>query len=886
MIKRFVRRLRTVFTPGTISREIEEEMALHIAMERDDLIAQGIERDEAWRRARAAFGGVDRYVDEARDAWALRGLQSFAADLRFAARSLRHSPSFTVTVVFALALAMGANATVFGAVDSAAFRPLAVHDPASLVAIYGNQGEANLLGFSYPTYQDIRRTAAAFSDVLAFTEGPVNVTLAKEPAAVWAMHTSDNYFSMLGVRPRLGRFYKPGDLMSPAVVLSDGFWASAFGRDPRIVGRTLAISGRLFTVSAVAPAQFTGTRLFTFDPAIWIPIGSDPQTMPASAGVLTRRTGRGFQLIGRLRDGVSIAQARTSVDATARRLADAFPDQYGGLRMTLLSNRTPINPWLAPRARIEIVGRLLLIGALFVLLICCVNISSLSIARMTVRSQEIAVRLSLGASRGRLVQQLLTESLLLAALGAVASVPVSVVASHAMQGLVPHLEYASTLRPASDARMLVYSALMTVGAALVFGLGPAVQSSEQSLVDGLHDRGGRGGLKGTRLREAMVIGQALISALVLVIGGLFVRSLEHARRSNPGFALDGAVAFTLNPQLSPEYDTARTRAFYARLDASLASIRGVRSVARAASLPLDGNSIVRRVFTADSPLDATSAPTAELNVVTPRYFATLGTPIVEGREFLSTDIATPGQGVVVNEVLARRLWPGSSAIGKRLRLGSPTRPEMQVIGVARVSFYRAVGERPRGAVWVNLDRNPIPRTTTLVRVTGQERTFIEPVRAALSRVDPKIPVMSLGTLREFTSVSYSALESGAVAAIGFGALALVLAASGVYGLTAYAVSQRRREIAIRLAVGAQRRSVIRLVAGRALTLTLIGAGMGALIAAFVPMGLKPLLFGVTQHDPSALVAAMIAFGTVAFVAALVAAWRAMKLDPMTVLRLD
>jgi predicted permease len=887
--RRIRRRLRTILQPARVASEIENEMRAHIELEAEELMRGGMAAEEARRRASVAFGGVDRYTEAVRDAWPLRWAQRVLADVRFAWRSLLHTPAFTITAVVALALGIGANATVFGAVDSVAIRPLAVREPDALYAVYGEQGEANLLGFSYPAFSDLRQSATAFTDFIAFVEGPVTVGRhGGDDAidAVWAVHTSDNYFTTLGVTPVLGTFYQPGELASPVVVLSDALWSSRFGRDRNIVGNSIRVNGRSFSIAGVAPPQFTGTRLFTHDPALWIPVGMHAQTIPSSAGLLTSRSSRGFHLVGRVRPGLTAREAKTTVERVARDLARVYPEQHRDLRIDLIPNRTPINPWLAPPQRIALIGRMMLIGCLLVLVVACVNVSSLLIARMTFRRQEMSVRLSLGASRGRLVQQLLTESVLLAFLGTLVAVPVYLLTARGLLGLFPSLEYSSSVRPAAEVRVLLFGMLLMLGTALFFGLAPALQASGRGIASVLRERGSRGGRRWAQFREALVVGQALVSALILAAGGLFARSLQHARGMDPGFALDQAWTFTMNPELSPAYDAARTRELYRRVVDHVAMLPGVRSVGRATAIPLDGSGSTLRIFVNGQETGVAAVPVAELNVISPGFLSTLGTPMLAGREFTAADTLPAVGPVIVNEVLARRVSPNESAIGKQLRLNSPGGPLVEVVGIARTSMYRTLGERPRPAIWLNLDRNPRSRTTILVRTSGSAAGLVAPIRRVAHDIDPELPLVDVRSLRSHVSVAYTSVENGAVGALALGALGLLLAATGIYGVTAYAVSQRRREIGIRIALGARGASVVRLVAGRAFGLTAAGALAGGLVVAFVPMGLDTMLHGVAQRDLLTLTIATVLFSTVAGAAAVAAARRSVRDDPMTALRVD
>ncbi|MGH7555249.1 MAG: ADOP family duplicated permease [Longimicrobiales bacterium] len=869
-----------------VERDMDAEMRAHMEMEAEDLVQEGVPAAEARRQARLRFGGTDRFKEEARDAWPLRWAANLAADVRYGLRSLRRTPVYTATAVLALAVGIGANAFVFSFIDAVIFRPLAVHEPERVVAIFGEQGEATVLGFSYPSFEDIRRNGNVFSDVAAFNEGPVSVADSVEAGVEWAAFTSDNYFGMLGIRPERGTVFGPGDLRSPVAVLAHTAWERRFESNAEIIGETIRINGIPFTVIGIMPREFMGTRLLTYPPSVWIPAGMRAQTMPSAGDLLTRRDAASFTVLGRLREGVSVADAQASTQAVARYLTATYPTLYEGLRARIVSNRTPINPWLAPPERFAWIGRISLFGVALVLFIACCNVMNLLLARMTVRRPEIAARVSLGASPARLVQQLLTESTVLAVLGAVASIPV---AALAMSGLVhfgPRLDYTMSFRPAVSARVAAYMALLVLCTVIAFGLAPAVRAARRNTMSALRVTSEGRWTRRPRLRELLVAVQVAVSVTVIVICGLLVQSLRNVRALDPGFAISGAVTFVLDTQLLPAYDTAGTRALYARVLSKLAELPGVRSVSRAASVPLDGNGDAIRAFAEGVATEFEAAPVAEYNVVAPSYFETIGTPLLEGREFVAADTAASADVAIINDVLARRLWPSQSALGKRIRLETQSGHLVEVIGVAGSSNYRAVGEAPRAALWRDIDRAPRARTTIVVRAIGDERALLTSVRAAMRDIDPSLPLIGFGTLADRVSLSYAAIQSSGFGALCFALLAAVLAASGVYGVVSYAASLRSREIGIRVALGAGRRDVIRLVLGRVLLMTLAGIAIGLGIAAAVPMGLDAVLHGVSSRDPLTLGVASVVFCLIAGVAAVLPAQRAARMDPMRVLRLD
>jgi putative ABC transport system permease protein len=875
------RAVRALLRKRDVEREMADEMRFHVEMEAEELRRAGMAPAEARRRALVAFGGVERFKEEARSGRALRWLEDLGADLRFAARSLRRSPAFTAVAVLALGLGIGVNAVAFGYVDAAAFRALPVDRPNELLAVYPVAKDGDLLNASYPLYEDLRRGATAFNGVAAFVEGPVSLDAGADAEVVWAHHVSPNYFGLLGVRAALGRTLATGDDRAPVVVLGHALWATRFGADPAVVGRTVRLNGSPFTVVGVMPPAFLGTRLFAYAPALWAPVGMHAQTIPGSDSMLTARTWTTFQVIARLRAGAGLAQAQASLDAVARRLAEAYPDRYKSLRFRLFSNRTPINPWLAPPERMRAIGRISLLGVGLVLLIACADVASLLLARMTVRRREVAIRLSLGASRGRLVRQLLTESLVLAALGCLAALPLAAVAIDLSAKFGPPVDFATAYRPAVDPRLLAFTAAVTVAAGLAFGLAPALQSSSRRIAGTLRDGGAWVAGRRSRLREALVVAQLTLSLVVLVAAGLFARSLGNARRMDPGFRLDGGVVFTLDPRLLG-YDTARARALYDRLLARLAALPGVRAVTRATSVPLNGNNSSTIVFAEGGGTSPEDGVRVDYNIVGPRYFETVGTPILDGREFAERDSAGPVEAVVVNEVLAGRLWPGLPAVGRRIRVGDSV---LEVVGVSRAAKSRTLGEAPRPYMSLSIVRNPASRTVVIMRADGDPGALYQAVRREVRALDPALPIVGLKTLREHVAVSYSAAESGASMTAMFGALALLLAAAGLYGVIAYAVATRTREIAVRAALGASRRRLLGMILFDVVKLVLPGVSVGLVITvALVRLNGVNMGIPLSHMEPLAYVVGAAIALLVAVLASLPPVRRAASVQPMVAMR--
>ncbi len=866
-------------------RDMDDEMRFHIDMETRDLAARGIAEQEARAQALGAFGGETRFKEEARVALPLHWLSDLRADLRYALRSLRRTPAFTAVAVLALGIGIGANATLFGLADAAAFRPLDVAEPDGLYSVFGRQNDGSPLNLSYPTYLDLRSAVPAFQDAAAFTERMVSLNGDGTPIAAWAVHITDNYFSVLAVRATLGRLTRTGDRDLPVAVLSHAFWKGHFGGDRAVVGKSIRVNGAPFTVIGVAPPGFHGTRLLTFAPALWLPIGMHAQTLPGSGDLLHDRQRARFNVLARLVDASRVDIARQQVNAAAQRLAREYPRSPEGSRLYLVSNRTPINPWLATPERLAMIGFLSLAGGWLVLLVACADVANLLLARMTTRGREIATRLALGASRGRLVRQFLTESALLAALGAVAAVPVAALAFEGSQRLTPPLDFAPSFSPSLDARSLAFTAVVAVAAAVAFGLAPLLHAWSPDLARMFRGVPNQPRPGTHRSRQALVVAQVATSVVILAVAGLFARSLGAARRVDVGFDTRHTVAFAVDPSLLVAYDGERVRALYRRIVADLEALPGVRSVARASSIPLDGNTATMRVLAGEAS-PASRAIVADNFVVSAGYFSTLGMTIVAGRAFGRADTAGI-ERVLVNETLARRLWPDSMApIGQQLWLDSTGGTRVEVIGVVRSHASRQLGDRPRALLWRSLERNRVWRTTVIVRADGQPASVIAAVRQRMQAIAPDLPVVGLRPLEQHIALAYSAAQGGAAGASVLGIVASLLAAAGIFGVVAYTVSQRTREMGIRVALGARTSQLVGLMVRSGLRPAVIGILAGLGLTMTIPRRMAAILYGISPHDPAVLLGASAFFLVVATVAALVPAWRGARVDPRRALQVD
>ncbi len=811
---------------------MEEEMRFHLAMEEDYLASRGTPLEHAKRRARLSFGPKESFKEEIRASMPLRWLTDLKTDVAYALKSLRRSPGFTVFAVLALAIGIGANATAFGFVDPVAFRKLPVREPNRLVAIYSHGPET--LASSYATFENLKRSISSFEDAAAFTEHPVTLTTDSSPSVVYAIHTSGNYFSLLGINAARGRLYRSGDRSH--AVIGYSYWKSAYDSDPNVIGRRVTIDGVPFTIAGIAPKDFHGTRLFTYEPSFWLPLDS-----PRGA----------FNVIARLKPGATLSEAQ----------------REAGPSFTILSNASPINPWLASRDRIELIGRLLLLGVCMVLFVACADVANLLLTRMTVRRQEIITRIALGVSTSRLARQLLTESVVLVLLGAVASVPITFIALRASSRLTPSLDFPLSFHPSLDKRVILFTAAISLGAAVVFGLAPLIQLWWRDLNPDRHNSLRAAGGSASAVRSTLVVVQVALSVIAIAAAGLLYRGLNTARAIDLGFETKDAFAFTIDGR--PE-DATR------RLKSTLTGITGVSAVSFSSSIPLDGETRTLKVL---------GGPSADYFIVDEDYFNTLGIPISEGQTFSAAD-TSEFEPLVINETLARQIWGGKSPVGQQLIIGTSSSKPAIVIGVSSSNASRRLGDGPRPILWRSTSRLLPRRLTIVVRSTRPVDELERDIQAAVRVIDPTIPVVGFRALEDRVAVAYSAARTGAVAGLIFGTLTTILAALGLFGVLLYNITQRTREIGIRRALGASTGDVLRMITASSLRLTLIGTAIGMIAVLLIPRRMSTILYGVSPHDPGLLIITPIAFLVIAVLATIGPAWKAIRIEPIEALRVE
>jgi predicted permease len=808
-------------------------------------------------------------------------------EIRYAGRALLQRPGFSLVAVLTLALGIGANTAIFSLVNTVLLRSLPVERPDEVFAMNMRRKDDSMSALSYPNYRDFRDRNEVLSGLVVYRFVPLSLSRSGGNERIWGYEVSGNYFDVLGVKALHGRTFLPEEdktrLTHPVVVVSYDCWQRRFGGDPGVVGRDILLNDHQFRVIGIAPETFNGTEQ-VYEAELWVPASMMGWVEPGS-NWLDERAENNLFGVARLKPGVEASQAEASLNLLADQLAKEYPDTNEGQ-----SVRLGPPGFIIPELRGAVVSfTWVLMGAVaLVLLVTCTNLAGLLLARATERRREIAIRLAMGASRVRLIRQLLTESLLLSIIGGAAGLLLAIWIVKVLLALKPPIDFPLTINLALDWRVLLFSAGVSLVAGAVFGLAPALQSTRPNLLHALKDTSAQGGAGRTRLRSVLVVAQIAISLVVLIAAGLVVRTLQQLQTMNPGF--DPQNALTMSFDLSLQgYDTARGQQFYRELPERVRALPGVKSAAVSSYIPLSLNYNSRNMYVEGEPVErGANAPSAMNAAVGPGYFETMGTPIVSGREFTEQDVEKSEQVAIVNEMFVRRLMPAvkspAEAVGKRVSFGEPSGPFMRIVGVARDGKYFNIAEDPRSFIWAPLTQDYMSSGALMVRTTGNPEPVFAAVRGQVQALDPNLPLFDVKTLQEHMRLALFPARVAATVLGVFGLVALLLSAIGIYGITSYAVAQRTHEIGIRMALGAQWADVLRLVLNHGLKLTMIGAAIGLIGAYLTTRAITSVLYGVSATDPLTFVSVSVLLIGVALVACYVPARRATKVDPLVALR--
>ena len=874
-------RLRALRQGEAVHREMDEEWQFHLDQRTEENIRRGMSPEEARRNATQHFGNSGYIKDLS---WDERGgglTETIWQDVRFGYRQLRKSPGFTTVALLSLALGIGANAMIFSLISTVLLRPLPIAHPEQVVAVHQiKQRSSDSQSMSYPNYKDVRDRNESLSGMAVYRFAPTSVSHNGSNERIWGYLVSGNYFDVLGVRPFLGRTFTPEEdrapTAHPVMVVSYGCWQRRFGADPAIVGKSVLVNSHSFTVIGITRQEFSGTES-VFAPEFWVPSMMQPWIEPEFNGLDSRGNGQWFAF-GRLKPGVNAAQAQAQLTGVAGQLAKEYPDNDEGMGF-LLTPPGLVVPGLR-NAVIAFSGALMLTVAL-VLLIACTNLASLLLARAARRRKEIAVRMAIGATRWRLTRQLLTESVLLSLTGGALGLALGFFLMRLVRAAIPPTDFGLLLDLRLDWRVLCFVIALALLTGIGFGLIPALQASRPNVVSTLQENAS-GSRRRAWLRSALVTMQLALSLVLLITAGLTVRSLRHAEELGPGFDPEHAVIMSMDLGLQG-YDETKGENFYVQVVERVRALPGVESAALASTLPLSLEINTTSVYPEGQPKPtAGDMPEAIYKSVGPNYFATIGTPLVAGRDFSENDKASVPDVVIINETIAQRFWPGQNAVGKRLWNGNSGLVE--VVGVARNGFYQSYGEDPKLAVFFPLPQRYSSDAVLIVRTMADPKSAIAAVRGEVQRLDPTLPVYDAKTLTEHLDVPLFPLHAAAVAVGSFGALALILAAIGIYGVMAFSVSQRTQEIGIRMALGARAVDVWSMVLRHGITITMAGMAVGLICAFGLSRVLANLLYGVSATDPAIFLIVSLLLSVVALAACFIPARRATKVDPVIAMK--
>ena len=863
-------------------KELDEDIREHIARETQDNIERGMSAKDARHAAMRKFGNVTQVMEETREVWSVVWLNQLLADIRFGLRMLRKNPGFTAVAVLTLALGIGANAAVFSVVYAVLLRPLPYKDPSSLIVLNETTPMVGTVSVSYPNFLDWRDQSHTFSEMAAVRGVGFNLAGVTQPENISGGAVSPNFLSMLGVRPFLGRDFDASEEKAgtpPVILLSYSLWQSHFGGDPNIVGRTIKLDDRSFTIVGVLPSNYRS--LDKTD--VMLPIGVWATDNSEDA---KERGSRGdLGVTGRLATGVSLTKARAEMEGIAARLATEYPASNDRFGVAL----QPIRDAFVSDIRPAI---LVLFGAvMFVLLIACANVANLFLVRGASRTKEVALRIALGASRGRIISQMLTESFVLAVLGGVLGLALAVAGIGGMSRLIP-ADMLSGATVNLNGAVLLFAACVVALASFIFGLAPALHSTKPDVQSELKE-GGRSGSAGagqSQLRAALATAEISLALILLVGAGLMMKSLYRLLAVDPGFRPDRVLKLEMDLRTQQYSKDPAVLNFWQQVLEKVRVLPGVEAAAVGTAVPLTDShgraDVTMEGMTAPAP---GNYPHPDVHIISPGFVETLGIPLLRGRTFTDADDEKAPLVGMINAMTAKRFFPKEDPIGKRFMFGHPSTDPPKwytIVGVVGDTRLYGLANPARLEVYVPFRQNPRSYMALVVKSGADPATLTSAIREAVQSIDKDQPLFAISTMKELVSNSVATRRMTLVLLGLFSGLALVLGAIGIYGVISYSVAQRTHEIGIRMALGAPRRDVFRLVIGQGLKLAGMGIAIGIAGALGLARLMSSLLYGISATDFETFAGVSILLALVALLACFIPAQRAMRVDPTVALRYE
>jgi predicted permease len=875
--------------------EMDAELRSHIEAYAQDLIRNGAPELEAMRRARMEFGGVERVKEECRESRGISFIETLLQDIHFGLRMLRKSPSFTAVAVLTLALGIGANTAIFSVVDWLVVRVPPVSNPREIVTLATRRIDgSHSNGFSYPNFQDIRnQTSSVFSDTAATADFHMDgLSVGNNGQPIWTSYVTSNYFELLDVRPGAGRLISPasGALANdePVLVLGYSFWKTHLGGEVSIIGKAVSINGHPVTVIGVAPKGFHGITAL-LDVQGYLPLGVALVTSDVNKDFLTDRNSGHLTVIARLKPGVTPGSAEPALNVIAHWLSARYPtaDKWESLNAYALGPLGPVDDPSTPETLL-LMGTLFLILAGLVLLLACLNVANLLLARASVRQHEMGIRAAVGAARGRLIRQLLTESLVLALLGCVAGIVMGLASSRWMGSVNLKTAIPFVLDFRFDWRVFAYAFAATLVTGAVVGIAPAMRATHARLTELLHERARTTTAPHQRARTALVIAQIGGSLMLLIVAGLFVRSLRGVQRSQLGFDPNGVLNFTMDAH-ETGYDQAQGSSFLQNLLPRVRALPGIEAASLASTVPMGYYSYGKQLKIEGYESSSRHArPSAGYNAVSPEYFATMRIPLRRGRAFLDSDGQNSQRVAVINEAMAEKYWHGENPIGMHFATTDDPNHPIEIVGEVENSrtdqLYGSCGPY----MYVPFAQAYQMPVTLQVRTTLPRATMNREILGTIHALAPSMPIADIQTMTEALDTINGLLlfQLGAGLAAALGILGLMLAIIGVYGVVSYRASQRTHEIGIRMALGAKPAQILKMIFGQGLLIITGGIILGALAAAGIGRLVGDFLVDVSPFDAVTYAAAILILALVALAACYIPARRAMRVDPMVALRYE